>query len=101
MDKIKGMTMSKLIQFSVSNTHKNYQKCFFKMWSPECLVAQIVENLHFKMQEIWVRSLSQEEPPEGGDGCPLQYSSLEKPMDRGVWQATVPGVTKSWTRLND
>ena len=55
MDKIKGMMMSKLIQFSVSNTHKNYQKCFFKMWSPECLVAQIEENLP-EMQEIWVRS---------------------------------------------
>ena len=22
-------------------------------------------------------------------------------MDRGVWQATVPGVTKSWTQLSD
>ena len=28
---------------------------------------------------------------------PLQYSCLENPMDRGDWQATVHGVTKSWT----
>ena len=25
----------------------------------------------------------------------------ENTMDRGAWQATVLGVTKSWTRLND
>ena len=35
--------------------------------------------------------------PGEGNGNPLQYSCLENPMDRGVWQATVHGVTKSWT----
>ena len=29
-----------------------------------------------------------------GNGNPLQYSCLENPMDRGAWQATVPGVTR-------
>ena len=29
-----------------------------------------------------------------GNGKPFQYSSLENPMDRGAWQATVPGVTR-------
>ena len=33
--------------------------------------------------------------PGGGHGNPLQYSCLENPMNRGVWQATVHGVTKS------
>ena len=28
---------------------------------------------------------------------PLQYSCLENPVDRGVWQATAHGVTKSRT----
>ena len=37
--------------------------------------------------------------PGGGHGNPLQYSCLENPMNRGVWQATVHRVTKSWTRL--
>ena len=37
--------------------------------------------------------------PGGGHGNPLQYSHLENLMDRGVWQATVPRVAKSWTRL--
>ena len=32
-----------------------------------------------------------------GNGNPLQYSCLENPMDRGAWQATVHGVTKSQT----
>ena len=37
--------------------------------------------------------------PRGGHGNPLQYSCLENPMDRGVWWATVLGVTKSQTGL--
>ena len=37
--------------------------------------------------------------PEGGHGNPLQYSCLENPMDRGVWQATVLWTAKSWTQL--
>ena len=36
-----------------------------------------------------------------GNGNPLQYSCLENPMHREAWWATVHGVTKSWTRLND
>ena len=39
--------------------------------------------------------------PGVGNGNPLQYSCLENSMDRGAWQATVHGVAKSQTRLND
>ena len=39
--------------------------------------------------------------PGEGNGNPLQYSCLENPMDRGAWQATVHGVSKSRTRLSD
>ena len=35
--------------------------------------------------------------PGGGHGNSLQYSSLEKSMGREAWQATIHGVTKSWT----
>ena len=35
--------------------------------------------------------------PGGGNGNPLQYSCLGNPTDRGVWQAIVHGVAKSWT----
>ena len=37
--------------------------------------------------------------PGGGHGNPLQYSCLGNPMDRGAWLATVHGVTKSQTQL--
>ena len=33
--------------------------------------------------------------PGEGNSNPLQYSGLENPMDRGVWQGTVHGITKS------
>ena len=36
-----------------------------------------------------------------GNGTPLQYSCLENPMDGGAWQAAVPGVAKSQTRLSN
>ena len=35
--------------------------------------------------------------PEEAHNNPLQYSCLENPMDRGVWQAIVCGVTKGQT----
>ena len=38
--------------------------------------------------------------PGEGNGNPLQYSCLEKPLDRRAWRATVRGVAKSWTPLS-
>ena len=38
--------------------------------------------------------------PGGGNGSPLQDSCLGNPS-RGVWRATVHGVTNSQTRLSD
>ena len=35
--------------------------------------------------------------PGEGNGNPLQYSRLEKPMDRGTWQAIVQGLKESDT----
>ena len=39
--------------------------------------------------------------PGEGDGYPLQYSCLENPLDRGTWQPTVRGATKSQTQLSN
>ena len=39
--------------------------------------------------------------PGEENGYPLQCSCLENSMDRGAWWATVHGVSKGWTRLND
>ena len=35
--------------------------------------------------------------PGKESGNPLQYSCLENFTDRGAWQDTVHGITKSWT----
>ena len=58
-------------------------------------MAQLVKNLP-AMREIWVRSLSWEDPLEKGKGYPPQYSGLENSMD-----CIVKGVAKSQTRLSD
>ena len=39
--------------------------------------------------------------PGEGNGNPLQYSCLGKPVDRGAWQATAHWVAKSLAQLND
>ena len=39
--------------------------------------------------------------PGEGNGNPLQYSCLGNPMNRGTWWATVHGLAKSWTLLNN
>ena len=54
-----------------------------------------------ELQTTQVPSLSGADPLEEGVVTPLQYSSLENPMGREAWWATVHGVTKSWTRLSD
>ena len=66
------------------------------LWAqPYChtsLVVQNVKNLP-AMQKTWVQSLSK-----------ANHSSIfawRSPMDRGAWQATVHGVTKSWTWLSN
>ena len=51
-----------------------------------------------EMQETWFRSLGQEDfPGEGNGSLSSNIFCLENPMDRGVWQATIHGVAKSWT----
>ena len=42
----------------------------------------------------WVKNIRR-----GGHGNSLQYSCLEKNMDRGAWRAIVHRVAKSRTRL--
>ena len=57
-------------------------------------MAQTVKNPS-AMQEI-LRSLGQEDPLEKGMAThSSQYSCLENSKDRGAWQATVHGVSKS------
>ena len=63
------------------------------------LLAQVVKNLP-AMWETGVPSLGQEDPLEEGMAT-HSISCLENSMDRGAWRATVHGVTKSQTQLNN
>ena len=38
--------------------------------------------------------------PGGGHGNPIQCPCLENPMDRGAWQATIQGMSKSVIQLS-
>ena len=49
------------------------------------------------MQDTWVRSLGGEDPLEKGMANHSSFLCLENSMDRGVWEATVHGVSKSQT----
>ena len=55
------------------------------------LVAQMVKNLSVR-QETCVQSLCWEDPLEEGMAT---FSRILVSLDRGAWQATVHGVTKS------
>ena len=59
-------------------------------------MAQMVKNLP-AMQETGVPSLGQEDPLEKGKATHSSILAWRIPMDRGAWQATVHGVTKSQT----
>ena len=64
------------------------------------LVAQKVKNLP-AMRETWVRSLGQEDPLEKGMVTHSSFLAWKNPIDRGAWQTTVHGVTKSGTWLSN
>ena len=59
------------------------------------LATQTVKNPP-AVQESWVQSLCQDDTLEK-EMATHQYSCLENPRDRGAWQATVHGLTKSQT----
>ena len=64
------------------------------------LVAQSIKNLP-AMWETWVQSLDWEDPLEEDMATHSSVLAWRIPMDRGVWRATVHGVAKSQTQLND
>ena len=59
-------------------------------------MAQMVKNPP-AMPETWGRSLGWEDPLEEGTATRSSILAWRISMDRGAWQATVHGVTKSQT----
>ena len=47
------------------------------------LAASAGKESAYNTGDSWVGKI-----PEKGYGCPLQYSCLKNPMDRGAWQVT-------------
>ena len=64
------------------------------------LVIQTVKNLP-AVRETWVRPLGWKEPLEEDMATHTSILAWRILMDRGARRATVYGVTKSWTQLND
>ena len=64
------------------------------------LVAQMLKNLP-AMWETWVQALGWEDPLEEDMATHFSMLTWRILMDRGAWQATDHGVTKSQTQLND
>ena len=53
------------------------------------------------MQEMQIRSLSQEDPLEKAMATHSSIRAWRIPMDREAWWATVDGVAKSQTLLSN
>ena len=53
------------------------------------------------MQEMWVQSLDFEDPLEKGMATHSSILAWDNSTDRGAWQATIPGVRKSWMQLSN
>ena len=59
-------------------------------------MAQTVKNPP-AMRETWLQSLGWEDPLEEGIAAHSSILAWRIPMDKGAWQSTVHGVTKSPT----
>ena len=87
------------------NTHKHpytqytYTLKYVCTYTRASLVAQMVKDPP-AMRETQVWSLGWEDPMEKGTATHSSILAWRIPMDRGAWEATVHGVTKSWTQLS-
>ena len=75
------------------------KESYEQLWASQVVLA--VKNLPANVGDISDAGLisGSGRSSGGGNGSPLQYSSLDKSMERGAWQATVPRVLESQTRL--
>ena len=78
---------------------------FFTVWATSytCVsqVVTVVKNLPVKAVDTRDEGLIPRtgRSPGEGNGVPLQYSHWKNPMGRGAWRATVHGVSKTQTQL--
>ena len=70
---------------------------FYRVYS--ILVTQKVKNLP-AMQESWIRSVGWEDPLEEGTASHSSILAWTILVDKGAWQASVPGFAESRTQLS-
>ena len=93
------------LSFSYKRRDLGQKYCFFVMLNVNMgfpggtLVRNVLANAGDSGEAGWTPRSGKS--PGVGHGKLLQYSCLENSMDRGTWQATVHGVAKSQTQLNN
>ena len=99
--------MSQLKQADLERNNSSPSQ-FFLLFTPSAnsvmpasQVVLVVKNLPVKVGDVRDVCLipGLERSSGEGNGSLLQYSCLERSMDRGAWWAAVHRVTKSQTRL--
>ena len=93
------MTTGKTIALTIQTFVSKVMSLLFNMLSRlvrACLVAQWVKNPP-AMWETWVQSLGWEDPLEKNMANHSSILAWRIPIERGAWQATVHGITKSRT----
>ena len=70
-------------------------------WNPVFFVSLLSLTHRADLATLWVPLLRSERSPRGGNSNPFQYFCLKNPIDKGAWQATVHGVSKSQTQLSN
>ena len=95
-----------LKEWSPDQQHRHLelvQKCTFPGATPDLLDQKLWgwdPEIRVLTSSLGNWSLRTSALCEGeGNGNPLQYSCLGRPMDRGAWWAAVHGVAQSWTWL--
>ena len=73
----------------------SHPACHITLSRVPCTIQSVLLVIHVKYSSVDMSI------PGEGNGNPLQYSCLENPTDREAWRATVHGVLKIWTQLND
>ena len=53
------------------------------------------------MKDTWALSLGGEDPLEKGKATHFSILAQRIPMNRGAWQVTLHGVTKTWAWLSN
>ena len=74
---------------------------FVKTLKPNIQIPELLEEYLKRTLQPWIANYIIKTEKGEGNSNPLQYSSLENPMDGGAWRATVHWVTRSRTRLSD